>query len=239
MEMEKALYFKKSKKTKKKSYGTVSFPNGMGDLVRHLIDYLTPKIQIKTGVSISNIDEILKIQGTVCICTSLKNLLPLLVHSLPKNEVPNLLTISTITRFGETKLTKKPCFGVLFGKNEGIQALGVLCNSDIFEGRVANNLHSETWIYPKLAGGENKDQIKSILENDRATITGKREEAINFYLTTWDGVFPAYDKNLYLFNQRLDRLEAEWKSKGKDVKFYGNYRKGIGLRSIFESTMSE
>ncbi|TGL03245.1 protoporphyrinogen oxidase [Leptospira bouyouniensis] len=235
----KSTIFQEIKKNKKKTYGTVSFPNGMGDLVCHLADYLSPRIQIKTGVSLSNIDEIQNLNGTVRICTSLKKLLPLLEPLLRKNEVPNLLTISTITRFGETKLTKKPCFGVLFGKNEGIQALGVLCNSDIFEGRVATNLHSETWIYPKLDGGENRDLLKSIVEKDRATITGKQEESKAFYQTTWEGVFPAYDKKLYLFNETLNRLETDWKSKGKDIKFYGNYRKGIGLRSIFESTMSE
>ncbi|TGM35052.1 protoporphyrinogen oxidase [Leptospira biflexa] len=231
--------FKEIKKHKKRTYGTVSFPNGMGDLVTHLVNYLSPKMNIKTGVSLSNVEELQNLTGAVRICTSLKNLLPILEPILKQDTSPNLLTISTITRFGETKLTKKPCFGVLFGKNEGIHALGVLCNSDIFDGRVTNSDNSETWIYPKLAGVENDFQMSSILEKDRALITGKVEEPKAVYKTTWEGVFPAYDKNLYDFNQTLDQLEIEWKSKGLDIQFYGNYRKGIGLRSIFESTMLE
>ncbi|XDD47577.1 NAD(P)/FAD-dependent oxidoreductase [Leptospira sp. WS39.C2] len=229
--------FKEIKKHKKKTYGTVSFPNGMGDLITHLRNYLAKKITIKTGISISQLSDIQKKNRSIRICISLKKLLPILKPILKSDNIPNLLTISTITRFGETKLTKKPCFGVLFGKNEGIQALGVLCNSDLFPGRVNGNLHSETWIYPASPSKESKKNLETILENDRSTITMKMETAKKIYITTWEGVFPAYDKHLFSFNQTLDQFEMEWEKKGMDIKFYGNYRKGIGLRSLFESTM--
>ncbi|TGL72191.1 protoporphyrinogen/coproporphyrinogen oxidase [Leptospira jelokensis] len=229
--------FKEIKKNKMKTYGTVSFPNGMGDLVSHLIAYLSPKIKIQTGVSLSSISEIEKQKGSVRICISLKKLTPILGNLLNPEEKPNLLTISTVTRFGETRLTKKPCFGVLFGKGEGIKALGVLCNSDLFEGRVTGHLHSETWIYPKLDGITTDKEMESIVETDREVITKNREKAKAIYKTTWEGVFPAYDRNLFLCNQKLDEIEANWKKQGLDIQFFGNYRKGIGLRSIFETTM--
>ncbi|PJZ35793.1 protoporphyrinogen oxidase [Leptospira levettii] len=229
--------FKEIKKNKKKTYGTVSFPNGMGDLVTHLVSYLSPKITIKTGFSFSNLNEIQNLDGSVKICISLKNLLPILDSEIKFESKPNLLTISTLTRFGETKLTKKPCFGVLFGKNEGVNALGVLCNSDIFDGRVKNKLNSETWIYPNLNANIRNDSIESVLEKDRSFITKKTESKVAVYRKTWEGVFPAYDSHLFKFNQFLDQFELNWLSQGKNIKFYGNYRKGIGLRSIFESTM--
>lgn len=229
--------FKEIKKNKKKTYGTVSFPNGMGDLVTHLVSYLSPKITIKTGFSFSNFKEIQSLNGSVRICISLKKLLPILDSEIKLETKPNLLTISSVTRFGETKLTKKSCFGILFGKNEGVHALGVLCNSDIFDGRVQNQLHSETWIYPDLNTNKSDNSIESILETDRCLVSKKMDPPTAVYRTTWEGVFPAYDANLYKFNQVLDQLETNWSSQGKNIRFYGNYRKGIGLRSIFESTM--
>lgn len=204
-------FSKKSLKIKK-SYGTVSFANGMGDLVSHLVSYLKPKIKIQTGVSLSSISQMENLKGSVRICISLKNLVPILGNSLNPEETPNLLTISTITRFGETRLTKKPCFGVLFGKEEGVRALGVLCNSDIFDGRVKDSSHSETWIYPKLDGFSSEKEIEFILESDRAMITKKKEKRQKaIYKTTWEGVFPAYDRNLFLCNQKFDQMETNWK----------------------------
>lgn len=232
----KSTIFKEIKKNKKKTYGTVSFPNGMGDLVSHLVTYLSPKITIKTNVPLKHLEELGNINGSIHICISLKKLLPMIDANLTEDEKPNLLTITTITRFGKTRLTKKPCFGVLFGKKEGISALGVLCNSDIFADRVTGNHHSETWIYPKLADTTSQIEWETILETDRKTITGKEDTPTSVYKTTWEGVFPAYDLNLLRLNQKLELIESNWKTKGKEIRFFGNYRKGIGLRSIFEST---
>ncbi|TGK84583.1 FAD-dependent oxidoreductase [Leptospira noumeaensis] len=224
------------KKSGKKSYGTVSFPGGMGDLVSHLVTYLESKIQIKTNFRFESLDEILKLKGKIRFCISLKNLIPLLGNKIQTYEVPNLLSITTITRFGKDHLTKKPCFGILFTKNEGIRALGVLLNSDIFPGRVKEDLHSETWIYPESAKENNGETWESILEKDRKLVSKKSDLPETIYVTSWSGVFPAYDRKLFVFNQKLDVLESEWISRGIDIRFYGNYRKGIGLRSLFEST---
>ncbi|TGK84227.1 FAD-dependent oxidoreductase [Leptospira montravelensis] len=227
------------KKNKSKTYGTVSFPQGMGDLVSHLVQYLEPKIEIKTKFSKANLETILKWKGKIRFSTSLKNLIPILGDHIEPNEVPNLLSITTITRFGKNHLTKKPCFGVLFGKNEGIRALGVLSNSDIFPGRAIDGLHSETWIYPSAAKTGDSITWESILEEDRKLITKIEDSPKAVYVTSWNGVFPAYDRKLFLFNQKLDSLETQWLSEGINIRFFGNYRKGIGLRSLFESTSGE
>lgn len=227
------------KKNKSKTYGTVSFPQGMGDLVSHLVGYLEPKIQIKTQFPPVQLEEILTWKGKIRFSTSLKNLIPILGDRIEPHEVPNLLSITTITRFGKNHLTKKPCFGVLFGKNEGIRALGVLSNSDIFSGRAKDALHSETWIYPSVAKTGDSITWESILEEDRKVITKKDDAPTAVYVTSWNGVFPAYDRKLFLFNQKLDSLEADWLAKGTDIRFFGNYRKGIGLRSLYESTRGE
>lgn len=227
------------RKNKKKSYGTVSFTQGMGDLVKHLVAYLEPKIQIKTNFNFVSLDEILPWKGKIRLCLSLKNLIPLLADRIEPKDSPNLLSITTMTRFGKSRLTKKPCFGILFGKNEGIRALGVLSNSDIFPGRANEGLHSETWIYPNTAKQEKTTSWESILEEDRKQITGKNDSPQAVYVTSWEAVFPAYDRKLFLFNKRLDVLESKWLSEGINLRFFGNYRKGIGLRSLFESTSRE
>ncbi|MBM9592188.1 FAD-dependent oxidoreductase [Leptospira sp. 201903075] len=227
------------RKNKNKSYGTVSFTQGMGDLVKHLVTYLEPKIQIKTKFNFVSLDEILSWKGKIRLCLSLKNLIPLLADRIEPKDSPNLLSITTITRFGKLHLTRKPCFGILFGKNEGIRALGALSNSDIFPGRANNGLHSETWIYPNAAKQEKTTSWESILEEDRKQITGKNDSPKAVYVTSWEGVFPAYDRKLFLFNKRLDVLESKWLSEGINLRFFGNYRKGIGLRSLFESTSRE
>ncbi|TGK92700.1 FAD-dependent oxidoreductase [Leptospira brenneri] len=227
------------KKNKKKSYGTVSFSGGMGDLVNHLVRYLEPKIQIKTNFQFKNLDEILKWEGKIRFSVSLKNLIPLLEDKIEKEKLPNLLSITTITRFSKSRLTKKSCFGILFAKNEGIRALGVLSNSDIFPNRTIEGLHSETWIYPNAARENETLSWESILETDRKQITGKLESPQAVYVTSWTGVFPAYDRTLFEFNEVLDLMESNFLSKGIDIRFFGNYRKGIGLRSLFESTSRE
>ncbi|EOQ96197.1 hypothetical protein LEP1GSC195_2138 [Leptospira wolbachii serovar Codice str. CDC] len=235
----KSTILKEVKKNKEKTYGTVSFPKGMEDLVSHLIAYLKPKIQIKTQFQSESLEDILKWEGKIRVCMSLKNLLPLLGNQIKKEESPNLLSITTITRFGKIHLTKKPCFGILFGKNEGIHALGVLSNSDIFPDRANGGLHSETWIYPSAAKTDETISWESILEKDRNQITKKTDTPKAVYVTSWKGAFPAYDRKLFLFNKRLDDLESGWIAKGKNIRFFGNYRKGIGLRSLFESTSRE
>ncbi|TGK85172.1 FAD-dependent oxidoreductase [Leptospira bourretii] len=227
------------KKKKGKSLGTVSFPQGMGDLVSHLVRYLEPKIEIKTNYQLQTLDEILKWKGKIRFCISLKSLISVLGNRIQENEQPNLLSIRTITRFGTSHLTKKTCFGVLFAKNEGIRALGVLSNSDIFPGRAKHGLHSETWIYPESAKQLENETWESILEKDREHITNKADSPKAVYITSWNAVFPAYDRKLYEFNRFIDVLESDWISKGIDIRFFGNYRKGIGLRSLFESTGSE
>ncbi|MBM9548526.1 FAD-dependent oxidoreductase [Leptospira sp. 201903074] len=235
----KSTILKEVKKNKAKTYGTVSFPNGMEDLVTHLVAYLKPKIQIKTQFPLESLEDILQWKGKIRLSLSLKNLIPLLGNRIEKEEFPNLLSITTITRFGNNHLTKKPCFGILFGKNEGIHALGVLSNSDIFPDRANKGLHSETWIYPNLAKTDETISWESILEKDRKLITKKTDTPKAVYVTSWKGAFPAYDRKLFLFNKRLDVLESKWMAEGIDIRFLGNYRKGIGLRSLFESTSRE
>ncbi|PJZ85524.1 protoporphyrinogen/coproporphyrinogen oxidase [Leptospira harrisiae] len=235
----KNTILKEIKKKKGKSLGTISFPNGMGDLVSHLVKYLESKIEFKTNYQMQTFDEILEWKGKIRFCISLKNLIPFLGNRIQPNELPNLLSITTITRFGNSHLTKKPCFGVLFAKNEGIRALGVLSNSDIFPNRTKNGLHSETWIYPETAKVSDKETWESILETDREQITKLPEPPKAVYVTSWNGVFPAYDGKLFEFNQRIDVIERELSSKGINIRFFGNYRKGIGLRSLFESTSRE
>ncbi|TGL43963.1 FAD-dependent oxidoreductase [Leptospira meyeri] len=235
----KNTILKEIKKKKGKSLGTVSFPQGMGDLVSYLVRYLEPRIEIKTNYPMQTLDEILKWEGKIRFCISLKSLISVLGNRIQPNETPNLLSITTITRFGRFHLTKKPCFGVLFAKNEGIRALGVLSNSDIFPGRSKHGLHSETWIYPESAKQSENESWESILEKDRERITNKTDSLNEVYITSWNGVFPAYDRKLFEFNRIMDVMEADWLKKGIDIRFFGNYRKGIGLRSLFESTSSE
>jgi protoporphyrinogen/coproporphyrinogen III oxidase len=247
---------KSRKKLKKpKIRGLVSFQNGMQELVDKLKNYLEqdPNCTIELNTNAINLGKIRseKIYDQVVICLPIQSSYKL-CHSdtaskvfLEKYDIqePNYHSIATLTRFSEESIFSKPAFGVLFPKNSRIKANGVLSNDSIFPGRtLKKGIFSETWIYSgDWLKETNEGTLQSILEEDRTLITktNQNKNSIAVYTKKWIDSFPVYDENLLKFNTCLDEIEEYHSKNHKPIRFLGNYRRGIGLRSLIENAMND
>lgn len=228
----------KKQRNKKSTLGLVSLKDGMGSLIQALETSLQSRAHIKLNSQAPVLEKLIKKYNSpeIHICLSLKQCEEYLKRNGYDLPEVNLLTVSTVTCFYTERLLKKTGFGLLFPKNQDIEANGVLFNSDIFEHRTFDHYsHSETWVY---AGNKfdnlKEEELKKIQMNDRKMIHGRITSPLESFVTQWQDGFPVYDEKLIAFNQRLDEIEAEWNKKNTKVIFKGNYRRGIGLRSLFE-----
>ena len=138
----------------------------------------------------------------------------------------------SITRFQNDALLKKPGFGVLFGPDAPVRVRGILFNDFIFQERVGQAIHSETWIY---GGAFDKDFIhcdeKTMInqvETDRFFLTKHSHKALYYKIHSQKKALPAYNIHLWNFNKELDRkLPPNWRVEG-------NFRYGIGLGAMLE-----
>lgn len=119
-------------------------------------------------------------------------------------------------------------FGVLFPEPAGIRALGVLFNTDIFEGR--GRFRSETWIV-----GDRDDDLttrpdavlRQVLAEDRAALTGRREEPLSSHITRWPFAVPVYDQAIIDATASLPGLPS-W------IALAGNYLGRIGVAALLD-----
>ncbi|MCC5814580.1 MAG: hypothetical protein JJT78_07480, partial [Leptospira sp.] len=241
------------KSQKPKIRGLISFQNGMQELVDKLSTYLEAdkNCTIELNTNSINLAKIRseKIYNAVRICLPIQSAYKLCFSDtaskvfLEKHSIqePNYHSIATLTRFSEESIFSKPAFGVLFPKNSPIKANGVLSNDSIFPGRtLKEGIFSETWIYSgDWLKDTNEIALQSILEEDRIKIMkkGLMNKSIAVYSKKWIDSFPVYDDNLLNFNACLDEVEEYHSTNHKPVQFYGNYRKGIGLRSLIENAL--
>lgn len=250
----------KKKNPKPKARGLISFQSGMQELVDGLVTYLeqnknctielnsnsTKLAKIRSDKTFNRVKFCLPIQATYKLCLS-DTASKVFLEKHGSRE-PDYHSIATLTRFSSHPLFAKPAFGMLFPKGSPIQANGVLSNDSIFPGRtLKQGVHSETWIYSgdwlKSTG---EPTLKSILEKDRLQVLENsahiNKENVNHplavYTKIWKDSFPVYNSNLLRFNECLDDIEAFHESQGTSIQFLGNFRRGIGLRSLIENAMS-
>jgi protoporphyrinogen oxidase len=133
-----------------------------------------------------------------------------------------LAALASVTAFFPTRPDDLHGFGVLFPRDAGIRALGVLFNSDIFPGRGPHR--SETWIY----GGATRDalapeaDLPALLRADRLALSGRAEEPIGTHLAYWPAAFPIYDHAIVALGD-IDRHLPPW------LHVAGNY---LGRRGV-------
>ena len=114
--------------------------------------------------------------------------------------------------------------GVLFPRGQGIRALGVLFNTNIFANRGAG--HSESWIY----GGSSDRDVMHLedealfdrVQQDRAQLYGREAQAARMHAQRWPRALPHYDLE-------LERLLRRGIDTPPDTFLAGNYLNGIGL----------
>lgn len=104
-----------------------------------------------------------------------------------------LAALASVTAFFEPSPQDLHGFGVLFPRDAGVRALGVLFNTDIFPGR--GSLRSETWIYGGAARADLPAEIElpPLVETDRAVLTRRTQAPVGTHIAYWPQAFPIYD----------------------------------------------
>lgn len=122
-------------------------------------------------------------------------------------------------------------FGVLFPRGSGVQALGVLFNTSIFEGR--GSLRSETWIYGAFdspSGLPRADTISATIQRDREILTIRRTQPVALYSMLDDGrpaELPVYGPAVLDAKDAIDSLPP-W------LTLAGNYLGRLGVAKLLD-----
>ncbi len=215
-------FFKNEKKTYRHR-GSVSFRGGMSAFTEALSSYLESR-----GVSIHYGTPYLGSgNGPIFFCGSLKNCQKM--FNIPPLKNLEMLPVVTVTQFFRRRKSLRG-FGVLFPEDQKFTSLGVLFNSDIFEGR--SQMDSETWI---LGGALNTHvlnltdaQILSLISIDRGRLVGYREEPEGTKITRWPEALPHYSLELETALESLPNYVPP------NVVLHGNYLGQIGLGQILK-----
>ena len=136
--------------------------------------------------------------------------------------------LNTVTMFFAPHPDDLRGFGVLFPRGTGIHALGVLFNTEIFDGR--GTTRSETWITgdrdPGLAPCDDARLIET-LAADRRLMTGRDDAPLSTHVTCWARAIPVYDKAILAVSREIDTLPP-W------LAVAGNYLGRIGVAALLE-----
>jgi oxygen-dependent protoporphyrinogen oxidase len=151
---------------------------------------------------------------------------PGLAAALSKVSMTNLLSV---TAFYAPHPADTRGFGILFPRGAGIEALGVLFNSDMFAGR--GEYRSETWIY----GHSSATAIEALradldarLSTDRRALTRRTDAPVACYPTPWPQRLPVYGQAILEVAARLGELPP-W------LTLRGNYLGKIGVSALVEA----
>lgn len=148
-----------------------------------------------------------------------------------KENVEVLPLVSATLFFNKNKNAPKG-FGCLFPKDQGLNSLGVLFNSNIFSDRAKENYFTETWL---LGGAKSLDinqmddgSILELIKKDRKIIYGSLDQPIEYHVKKWNRALPHYSVEL---EKTLENLKMP-----KNQYAHGNYVAGIGLSKILENS---
>ncbi len=200
---------------------------GMGQFVARLHERLAARgVAFKFGVLCDRLDP----QLPTVIATGAPAAARLLAIDAPEVAAAlarvQMLPLATATMFFRPSLDDAHGFGVLFPRESGIDALGVLFNTDIFPGRAT--CRSETWIY-----GSTRTTADVVLLSrdrvlaDRERMTSRRDEPFDVVMTSWPEAVPCYDTAITHAESALARLPA-------GVTLAGNYLGQIGVSALLE-----
>lgn len=225
-------FFLKKKSSRAKVRGSVSAPEGMGQVIAKLQASLEKKgvtFQFRTHAPKASPDMI------TVYCTSAKEASVLLEKSQPdlalKLSRIEMLPLVSATLFFESDGNLRPGFGTLFPPSEGFHSLGVLSNHCIFPGR--SEKVSETWI---LGGARQpgasvwlENEILEKIRDDRKRLLGRDEKPLGSLVTRWSPAIPHYTTKLerLLEGENFERREA-------GVYCFGNYLGALGLAKLVE-----
>ncbi|HET9371827.1 MAG TPA: hypothetical protein VFO19_16320, partial [Vicinamibacterales bacterium] len=133
-----------------------------------------------------------------------------------------LLPLTTMTAFYPASPRDLHGFGVLFPRDAGIDALGVLFNADVFAHRSA--MRSETWIHDAAL---TPDAATQKLAEDRRRLTGRDDAPIDVVVTSRPHAVPLYGAAIAEVPAVLGELPVR-------VQLAGNYLGRIGVAALLE-----
>jgi protoporphyrinogen/coproporphyrinogen III oxidase len=199
--------------------GSVAPPEGMGQLISRLEEYLRQKgVEFVYGSTRSPTEN----SNLVFYCGSahgaaewLKDAAPNASRDLSEIEVR---PVTTITAFFEKAGTDIKGFGILFPRDQKFEALGVLFNSHIFDNR--SEFRSETWIYAGTAAG-----LEHVLSDRRKL--GGANPPVECVVTQWPHAIPHYTVH-------LERILQDGLTLPPHIFLVGNYLGDIGLTRILD-----
>ena len=155
---------------------------------------------------------------------------PALAAAIAAVPMTNLLSV---TAFFEPHPADTRGFGILFPRDLGVTALGVLFNTDMFTGR--GELRSETWIYGDVSVGvidRLRGDIERTLRADRRVLTGRDSAPVACHPSPGPQRLPIYGPAILDVIDRLGALPP-W------LKLCGNYLGKIGVSNLIEANTLE
>lgn len=230
--------------------GTVSFKGGLGSLLGALEARVSQKGKIRFRQEVLSLKELRKTypKSKITLTSGLNSAFRILKSEFPElrtyQGMLETLPVVTVTRFGKDSiLNGKKGFGILFPKDHksfsselGIRTRGILFNDYIFPSRTSSGIHSETFIFggagDRGIAALSEEAIIQIVEEDRKKLFAESGVPLNHYVSIWKEPLPVYGPQLLAFNRDLDRILPP------EIRAEGNFRHGIGLKSILERAFS-
>ena len=222
---------KKRKPSKGRLKTLVAPPGGMGQLVDALGNRLIELgADVRTAVTATD-----DVDGTVIVCTSARDAAGLIRRRAPQAaailDQVEMLPLVRVTAFYPPEENRFGGFGILFPRQQGVRALGVLFNTNIFRER--GSAHSESWI---LGGAQDRDVVNlddellhALVASDRARVYGHDAKPLAMFVQRWPLALPHYDT-------RLEALLREGVETPHGLHLAGNYLAGIGLPMLLEKS---
>ena len=138
-----------------------------------------------------------------------------------------LLSLVKVTVRWQKPAKKLNGYGILFPRDQGIRAIGVLSSDSIF-GRT-EELDTEAWIYggatdPELTQLSDAEILK-LIAKDRESLFGSNDQMVSYKVCRWPRSLPHYNLDL---EKHLNSLSHEEK-----MLFSGNFMGELGLSRIF------
>jgi oxygen-dependent protoporphyrinogen oxidase len=204
-------------------------PKGMGELIDRLVGWLIQRgVAFSFGTRVESLDPAVP----TLICTNARAAARLVQPHAPAlgatlQSLP-MSSLVTATAFFDPHRDDIHGFGVLFPRDGGVKALGVLFNADIFAGR--STMRSETWISASSddARSSGDDDIARELLADREVFTGRAQRPLAIVATTWAEALPIY-------GQSILRVEEQARELPPWLRLAGNYLGRLGVSKILDS----
>jgi oxygen-dependent protoporphyrinogen oxidase len=209
--------------------GTLIAPRGgMGELIDRLHAVLRAR-----GVTFSFETPVEQLDTTVptVVCTNAPAAARLVTPHAPTLAAAvgriRMVSLIVVTAFFEPREDDWRGLGVLFPRSTGVEALGVLCNTDMFPDR--GTLRSETWLYGDLSPAALPDAgaVLTRLAADRARVTSRMDAPVAWHVTPQIESLPVYDTAVLDAQASLADLPAR-------IALAGNYLGRLGVSKLLD-----